>query len=208
VASVAKRSTHSGLAYLLVDRYDRDLTGEPIRRLHQEDVCQALGQPSDRKYQDEGGPSVRDVVELLRTASALPAQDLTRLWRALVFNWLIGNCDAHAKNYSLLYDGGAPTLAPLYDLVSTAIYPELQQRLAMSIDGARTLDEVDTAAWMKLAREVGYSRRFAQSTTDEVVEGVLAEAHALAAEPDNENETVALVLEGINRRGATTRVWS
>ena len=142
-ASVTKQVSSSGLPYLLVERYDRDLTSDPIRRLHQEDVCQALGYPSDRKYQADGGPTVADTVTLLRLRSAMPSQDLPTFWHALVFNWLIDNCDAHAKNFSLLYDAGAPMLAPLYDLVSTTVYPELTRRLAMSLGGARRTDEVN-----------------------------------------------------------------
>lgn len=74
-------------------------------------MCPALGHPSDRKYQAQGGPGVVAAVSLLRQASAVPAQDLPRFWRALVFNRLIGKRDAHAKSFSLLYDRGAPTLA-------------------------------------------------------------------------------------------------
>lgn len=172
VASVETARTVSGLPYLIVERYDRDLTWEPIRRLHQEDACQALGVPSDRKYQAEGGPGVREVVELLRDATAVPAQEIPRLWEALVFNWLIGNCDAHGKNFSLLYDTGAPTLAPLYDLVSTTAYPELTTRLAMRIDGAAQVEEVDMEAWVRLAGEIGVSERFARQTTAAVIERV------------------------------------
>lgn len=177
VAEVEPATTRSGLPYLIVERYDRDLTSEPIRRLHQEDVCQALGVPSDRKYQAEGGPGVRDVVELLRAVTTAPALELPRLWEALVFNWLIGNCDAHGKNFSLLYDTGAPTLAPLYDLVSTTAYPELTTRLAMRIDGAVRIEEVDMDAWVRLAREIGVSERFARRTTGAVVERVRERLH-------------------------------
>ena len=165
VANVERAATVSGLPYLIVERYDRDLTHDPIRRLHQEDVCQALGIPSDRKYQNEGGPGIRETVELLRSATGVPAQELPRFWEALVFNWLIGNCDAHGKNFSLLYDTGAPTLAPLYDLVSTAAYEELTTRLAMRIDGATELGQVGMDAWVALAAEVGVSERFARRTT-------------------------------------------
>jgi serine/threonine-protein kinase HipA len=196
-AVTSKHRTVSGRPYLLVERFDRDLTAEPIRRLHQEDVCQALGRSSEAKYQVEGGPSVAETVELLRNASSIPAQDLPTFWRALVFNWLIGNCDAHAKNYSLLYDTGAPTLAPLYDLVSTGVYPELATRLAMSIDGATHIAEVDAAAWEALARQTGYSARFMRTTTAALVDRVLAEAGALAAQRRHENDTVAVILEGL-----------
>ena len=200
VASVSRRASVSGLAYLLVERYDRDLTADPIRRLHQEDLCQALGHPSDRKYQSEGGPSVADVVGLLRVCSPLASRDQAVLWRALVFNWLIGNCDAHAKNFSLLYDTGEPTLAPLYDLVSTTIYPELTGRLAMSIDGARLIGEVSPAAWVKLAAELDFSPRFGPRTTTATVARVVEEAGRLAAQPRYENTTAKAILEGIHTR--------
>jgi serine/threonine-protein kinase HipA len=203
VALTRKRTTLSGLPYLLIERYDRDMTAEPIRRLHQEDVCQALGRSSDSKYQVEGGPTVLETVELLRNCSSVPAQDLPTLWRALVFNWLIGNCDAHAKNFSLLYDSSAPTLAPLYDLVSTTAYPELTTRLAMSIDGATQISDVNTKAWETLAKETGYSTRFILATTNSMIERTVEEARRLSAEPWHENPTAAAIYESIYVRGTT-----
>jgi len=206
VASVSKHVSVSGLPYLLIERYDRDLTSEPIRRLHQEDVCQALGHPSDRKYQAEGGPAVSDTVALLRSCSAVPAQDLSTLWRALVLNWLIGNCDAHAKNFSLLYDAGAPTLAPLYDLVSTTIYPELTRRLAMSIGSAREIDDVDADAWLTQAKEAGYNyHRFARSQTEMMIDRVIEEAAQLVAQPRHDNKVARRVCGGILSRGVSAR---
>ncbi|MGA2164328.1 MAG: type II toxin-antitoxin system HipA family toxin [Solirubrobacteraceae bacterium] len=200
VATVSKQATVSKLPYLLVERYDRDLTADPIRRLHQEDICQALGRPSDRKYQSEGGPSVAEMVGLLRICSPMASRDLPALWRALVLNWLIGNCDAHAKNFSLLYDTGEPLLAPLYDLVSTTIYPALTRRLAMNIDGARLIDEVAMRAWETLARELGFSSRFAPRTTNEMVDRVVGEADRLAVRPEHDNDTVKAIVEGIHTR--------
>ena len=200
VASASKFKTLSGMPCLLIVRYDRDSTVDPIRRLHQEDFCQALGHPSERKYQDEGGSSASQAVALLRNASAVPAQDLPTFWRALVFNWLIGNCDAHAKNYSLLYDAGAPTLAPLYDLVSTTVYDGLKRRLAMTIDGARMIGEVDTTAWDKLAGELDFSKRFASSTRSEITSRVVSEAGNLVVEEQHSNEPARQVLAGILER--------
>lgn len=200
VASVSKFKTISGMPCLLIDRYDRDPTADPIRRLHQEDFCQALGHPSERKYQDEGGPSANQAVALLRDASAVPAQDLPTFWRALVFNWLIGNCDAHAKNYSLLYDAGAPTLAPLYDLVSTTVYDSLKRRMAMTIDGARMIGDVDAVAWDKLARELGFSQRFADSARNEITGRAVSEARTLVEEEAHSNEAARRVLAGIVER--------
>jgi serine/threonine-protein kinase HipA len=200
-AFTRKLMTVSGLPYLLVERYDRDLTAEPIRRLHQEDVCQALGRSSERKYQAEGGPTVLETVELLRNCSSVPAQDLPTFWRALVFNWLIGNCDAHAKNFSLLYDSSAPTLAPLYDLVSTVTYTELTTRLAMSIDGATQISDVNTKAWEALAKETGYSARFIRTTTGSMIERTVDQAGRLAAEPRHDNATAKAIYESIHARG-------
>jgi len=197
-----RRTTVSGIPYLLVERYDRDMTAEPIRRLHQEDVCQALGRASDRKYQVDGGPTIVETVELLRNCSSVPAQDLPTFWRALVFNWLIGNCDAHAKNFSLLYDRSAPTLAPLYDLVSTTAYPELTTRLAMSIDGATQIGDVNTTAWEALAKQTSYSTRFIRATTDFMIERTVEEAGRLAAQPWHDNSIARAIFETIYARGA------
>lgn len=199
-ATVNKHTTISGVPYLLVERYDRDITSDPIRRLHQEDVCQALGRPSNAKYQAEGGPSVVETVALLRSCSTVPARDLPTLWRALVFNWLIGNCDAHGKNFSLLYDGASPTLAPLYDLVSTTCYPELTTRLAMSIDGARNLADIDANAWTSLAKQTGYSTRFIRSATSSMIERTALAAEQLAANPPHDNDSVNRILAEIHRR--------
>jgi serine/threonine-protein kinase HipA len=199
-ARATKRRTGSGLPYLVVERYDRDLTEDPIRRLHQEDFCQALAQPSDRKYQEEGGPSARDCIELIRDAVAIPAQDVPRFWEALTYNWLIGNCDAHAKNFSLLYDGRTPTLAPLYDLVSTSLYDDLTTRLAMSIDNARDLSEVNEKAWIELAQSVGLSERYARSTIAATTERVVSVAGELMGTGNHQNDRAREVHEGIVAR--------
>jgi serine/threonine-protein kinase HipA len=196
-ASVERAVTTSGLPYLVVERYDRDLTVEPIRRLHQEDLCQALGVPADSKYQSEGGPGVRACTELLRDSTGAPALELPRFWDALVLNWLIGNCDGHAKNFSLLYDHGAPTLAPLYDLVSTTAYDWLTTRLAMSIGGATRIEDVDLGSWLRLATEAGFSERFARRTTARVVARVKEEAARLAADAAHENPAAHQIAERV-----------
>ena len=121
--------------YLSAERYDRvrDEEGN-IQRLHQEDFCQALGIPSEIKYQSEGGPSLADCFGLIREASSAPAPDLIALLDAVIFNLLIGNHNAHAKNFSLLYTPDRSIrLAPLYDLVCTVYYEELTDKMAMKI---------------------------------------------------------------------------
>lgn len=124
-----------GVEFLLVERYDREMQKEAVRRLHQEDFCQALGVPPERKYEAEGGPSLAACAGLLRAASASPAQDLLALVDAASFNLIAGNHDAHAKNLSLLYSPTGARLAPLYDLVCTAVYGGLSRKMAMKVGG-------------------------------------------------------------------------
>lgn len=200
VAEVNRAETASGLPYLIVTRYDRDLTQEPVRRLHQEDLCQALGKPYFEKYQAEGGPGVIDAMALIDDASTAPARDRPQLWLALVFNVLIGNCDAHGKNYSLLYDSHAPRLAPLYDLVSTAVYGELTRRLAMSIDGRKDLEEVDHVAWERLAAEIRFAPRFLEQRMEPFVARVREALAELAGESEHSHEIVREIAVGITER--------
>lgn len=200
VAEVARAETLSGLPYLSVTRYDRDLTQEPIRRLHQEDLCQALGRLQLEKYQEDGGPSVREVVDLIDRASAVPARDRPQFWNALVFNALIGNCDSHGKNYSLIYDSSSPGLAPLYDLVSTAVYDEMSTRLAMSIDGARYLQELEPRAWVELAEEVGFASRYVEQRLAPLVAAVVRAADELATRREHDHPIVSSIVSGIHER--------
>ena len=117
-----------------------------------------------------------------------------------MFNLLIGNCDAHSKNFSLLYDASVPTLAPLYDLVSTTVYPELTTRLAMSLDGARPIEEVTRSAWARLPRESLYSERFASGEVAGLVAGVLDVMDTLMAQAGHDNQTAETVAAGVRSR--------
>lgn len=143
---------------IVVERYDRVRAGNEIVRVHQEDVCQALGVMPTRKYQNEGGPGVTDVVNLLRTQSSARGQDVEAFIDAIAFNWLIAGPDAHAKNYSLLISGGPRVrLAPLYDLASILPYDEFDSRkvkLSMKIGGEYRLRDIGLGEWRKLARDV------------------------------------------------------
>jgi len=93
---------------VVVERYDRRIAASgAVIRVHQEDMCQAMGVPPDTKYQAEGGPSPEQIIALLRDAVAPPAAaeaEVARFADALVFNWLIAGTDAHAKNYSVLHE--------------------------------------------------------------------------------------------------------
>lgn len=142
---------------IVVERYDRQRHGNDIVRVHQEDICQALGVMPTKKYQNEGGPSPVDIAELLRATSTDRATDVDTFVTALGFNWLIGGTDAHAKNYSLLLGGPYVRLAPLYDVASILPYDTFDKRkvkLAMKIGGEYRLDQIGLRQWQKFAREM------------------------------------------------------
>lgn len=144
------------------ERYDRifDASGKTLR-VHQEDLCQALGIHPDNKYQSSGGPTPEDIVALLRTHSSDRDHDVERFVDALIYNWLIVGTDAHAKNYSLLLGNGAVRLAPLYDVSSYLPYPSNwtevnKAKLAMRIGNRYALRNNDSlSAWRGLAASLG-----------------------------------------------------
>ncbi|GFO53399.1 kinase [Geomonas sp. Red276] len=143
------------VSFFVVERYDRVIEDDTVYRLHQEDFCQALKVPPRFKYEGEGGPSFKQCYDTIRAYSGSPAQDALLLLKWLVFNYLIGNCDNHAKNISLLHlPGRPPQLAPFYDLLSTRTYPELAGSLAMAIGGETDPDKVQERHWRLLAEEL------------------------------------------------------
>lgn len=187
--------------FLLIERYDRvqTRTGH-IQRLHQEDFCQALGIVSDRKYQSEGGPSLKDCFHLLRGVSSSPAVDLQRLLNVAIFNLLIGNNDAHGKNFSLLYQQGLKErpetrLAPFYDLVSTAVYPDLSQKLAMKIGGENTFERIFPRHLTTLAEEAGFAKKLVLERFGELLQRLLKLVSRPASENTVENAVAGVVAE-------------
>ena len=143
---------------IVVKRYDRIETDLGLRRVHQEDMCQALGLPPTRKYQNEGGPGIREIVELLKTYSTSAAEDVGTFLDSISFNWLIAGTDAHAKNYAALIGSeGRIRLAPLYDIASVLPYKniDLQRvKLSMKIGGEYRLRNIGRRHWQKLASEL------------------------------------------------------
>ena len=144
----------AGLRRLLIERFDRALSGGRVGRIHQEDACQALRILPSAKYEAEGGPSLADVVRLLRDHSGTNvARDLNDFLALTVLNVVLGNSDAHGKNVALLHPvDGSPQLAPAYDLVATNVYAGLNRELAMPVGGVSNPDAVDSDAWRALAR--------------------------------------------------------
>ena len=155
-AAEAEWRSIGGRAFLLVSRYDRITESGTTRRLHQEDFAQALGVLSSKKYASDGGPVFRDCFDLVRRAATDPETEILKLIDAALFNLVIGNADAHAKNFSLMRrDSGEVALAPLYDLVSTVVWPELSNRFAMKYGGARTLEDMSIGSVERFAADAG-----------------------------------------------------
>jgi serine/threonine-protein kinase HipA len=155
---------------IVVERYDRLVIDGRLERVHQEDLCQALGLPPDKKYQRSGGPGPIEIIRLFRAGmpSVIADDAVDRVVDALIFNWLVGGTDAHAKNYSLLMQGSDVRLAPLYDLTTGLPYrdellggggdgrirsgaPLL--RMAMSIGGESYFSKVTMSNWESFAKQ-------------------------------------------------------
>lgn len=148
---------HDPLQLFVIERYDRTRTGENIQRLHQEDFCQALRIPPEFKYETEGGPSLAACFDLVRSHSVSAGKDVLAMLNWVVFNYLIGNSDAHGKNLSLLLLPEGPRLAPFYDLLSTRIYTHygLTSDLAMKVGGESNPDAIQKKNWEMFAEEIG-----------------------------------------------------
>ena len=144
---------------IVVERYDRITVGRHLIRVHQEDLCQALGLSPARKYESDGGPGCRDVAHAIRMHSSRPGEDLRTFARAMAFNWVVGGTDAHAKNFSFLIGVlGRASLAPLYDLASALPYPghnAPRLKLAMKIGGESRLHYVRMRHWERFGAQVG-----------------------------------------------------
>lgn len=171
-------------SYLLVERYDRTRIGNNVRRLHQEDFCQALGRPPAAKYEYNGtgsrGPSIADMFAVVR--QHMTARDITRLLDAVIFNIAIGNVDSHAKNYSILLGPGVPQLAPLYDLMSGLAWANITQNHAQAIGGQRRGRHIYGRHWRRMAQATGLAARGTVQRVEQVTARLLRELPAAVEE--------------------------
>jgi serine/threonine-protein kinase HipA len=162
---------------IVIERYDRVHAGNIWQRIHQEDACQALSIQPTRKYQSDGGPGVRDIVDLLKTFSSKSREDLATFLDAVYYNWLIAGTDAHAKNYALLIaSAGQVRLAPLYDIVSILPYPDIdiqKARSSMKIGNEYRLRNIGKYQWQKLAQGVGVDPDALTARIVEIADAVL-----------------------------------
>lgn len=144
----------AGKDVFVVERYDRIKEANSIQRLHQEDFCQALSIMSTSKYQNNGGPGIIDIFNTILKVCTVPALESQKFLRYVLFNYVIGNCDSHGKNYSLLYKNNRVELSPLYDVVSTIIYSGLTDKLSMKIGKHYEIQKVTQEDFSLLAESL------------------------------------------------------
>lgn len=191
---------------LVVTRYDRSTVDGTTRRIHQEDFCQALSRWPNQKYEKAGGPGLADCFRLLENVSE-PVVDRLRMLDAVAFNVLIGNVDAHAKNFSVLHlSGGIVRLAPLYDLMCGDPYENVTRNLAMEIGGSRRGDHIYASNWKDFAGAARLGPASLRRRVSAMVERALAvlpqSEEAIRANVP-ESPFVGLISAFIRRRGAT-----
>lgn len=171
--------------YYLTKRYDR-LTPEKeqIKRLHQEDFCQAMAIPPDQKYQNEGGPGLKDCFNLLDGfihQGQMPGVSKLTLLRGVLFNHLIGNGDAHGKNFSVLYKDQGVFLAPFYDLLCTVVYSNIyKEKMAMKIGSKYKFNDAQKRHFDTFANEIGVKSSLVNKELQQLARTLPEKADALA----------------------------
>lgn len=197
---------------IVVTRFDRAPAGDDgLVRLHQEDLCQALGVAE--KYEELGGPTAGDLIQLLRDRSRTPqdaAANVERFLDALVFNTVIAAPDGHARNYAVLLDRDRVCLAPVFDVATGLAYTYRDDRdrtLAMSIDGETHPAAITPETWRRFA---GRHRLDADALLDRVrryAELIPGAMRAALAEVDDWDGTAAALgdrlLPAVERHLAT-----
>lgn len=194
------------LPFLLIERYDRWVDdAQRIGRIHQEDFCQALGVRSAIKYEVDGGPRAPQCFQLMEKTSR-PAVSIKRLLEHLIFNILVGNCDAHAKNYSLLlHDDGLVELAPVYDVVCTRFYLEFLPRMAMKIGGYPHVEDLLARRWQRFSEEVGIGFPLLRSTLRSMHLALQNAIERLVQEPQPEGSQELLEIISAHAAGVLLR---
>ncbi|WP_405166330.1 type II toxin-antitoxin system HipA family toxin [Nocardia sp. NBC_01499] len=189
VSAASEFIEFDGVAAIVVERYDRLRSADGrVLRLHQEDMCQALSVPPERKYASEGGPSATAIAGLL--ARKASRRDVDRFTDIVIAQYLLGAPDAHAKNYSVILNGVDSTLAPIYDVASSLPYdPERGSdlgRAAMPIGGWSKFGEVTLHHIEKFAHKAGTDPDRLVARTREIAAGLpgaLAEADRGITDP-------------------------
>ena len=139
-------------------------------RLHQEDFAQGLGIKACDKYEKAGEGYLKRMFVLLQKHSSNPIEDSLKLWRRVVFNFLIGNTDNHIKNSSLIYSKNLSSirLAPFYDVVCTKVYENSTDEMSVSINGKLNINQIIRDDFEKEAKNCGLGSKIAMKIYDEL----------------------------------------
>jgi serine/threonine-protein kinase HipA len=198
------------IPYYLVARYDRhhekqntttlENTSQCLIRVHQEDFCQALHRPPHQKYENEGGPSLVDCFTLLHTLilqGEMLGREKLHLFEKVLFNFLIGNGDAHGKNFSLVYEESIK-LAPTYDVLCTVIYGNtFKAKMAMKLGGEYTFKRIAQRHLLHLAEQVGFKPSYILKRSQSFIQNVTTKAKILASTLQAHEETASPIYEDI-----------
>ena len=172
-ATIIQSSQRTAIGVL---RYDRRIgrSGQ-LLRLHQEDFAQANGLPPGRKFERGTLPGL-NLKTLLETGRHVSAGDALALLDQVIFNIIVANTDAHAKNYSLILPVGAtPRLAPLYDVSTVLSWPHVVQSYAQFIAGKkRQPDMIAGRHWEAIARDIGYRPTDVKNRVQQIVDAMVA----------------------------------
>ena len=213
--NVAKVSlcTIKDLKYLKIERYDRMTNDQKISRLHQEDFCQALGIMPESKYQKSTGPTIKQCFQLIDEISNDKAIDRLQLLRIIIFNLLIGNNDAHGKNFSLLYKHKpnlkfqgkvSVNLAPFYDLISTVYYPDLNSEMAMKLGGEYACNNINLNHFDNLAKEINMQPSQVRKEVLQMLENIMDITESfksdLLVQYPEDGEIIKGILTSLDRR--------
>ena len=192
------------LSVFVCQRYDRKFDSEKpsIQRIHQEDFCQALGIMNDIKYQADGGPSFKDCFNLIQEKFSDKLEQINIFLKSILFNYLIGNCDSHGKNFSLIYENSKIKLSPLYDLVSTTVYPSLTTKMAMKLGSNYEIEKISPTDFFKQAELFEIKNRFWLSAIEDFSKNLIPAFTEISnmQEFSKCNELIELLHKQINSR--------
>lgn len=193
----------------VIERFDRraekdggaDIGGS-VQRLHQIDLCQALGVSPSKKYESEGGLGLHHLFEVLQGAFVdRPAVAINAVVQWVAFNYLVGNLDAHAKNIAFLMRGQKAEVAPFYDMLCVEAYLP-RATMSMAIAGENKPGWVEGLHWDAMAFEARVAPRLVRSVLKKLVERipdgisrVIGDARLMPSEREFVRERILPVIE-------------
>ena len=192
---------------IVVERFDRVWRDDVLYRLPQEDICQALGFPPNQKYQSDGGPGMKEIFELLNSTIA-PYEDRRTFLKSQILFWLLAAIDGHAKNFSIFLTPAGYRLAPLYDVMSVAPYPEFpiqKTKMAMSFGNKSyyRLSQIHPRHFRQTGKNAGMHALDTDDILSELIDRkdkAVAEAEALAVNTGVPDSTSEPIFDGLMKR--------